>query len=118
MILERVLSRRDRFFRRPILAVTKVKIYVFKARWTEINTEGPLFLYQRRAVPQRRIVVFNTRRPRDFVVDLDRNLRYAFDGRFLMLKKDFVYGLWFYNEEEARGLRGLLGSPRGPGPHL
>lgn len=103
-------------FRKPVFAVSRVKLYVFKAKWVETNTEGPLFLYERCGTPQRRLVVLNTQRPRDFTVDLDRNLRLSFDRRFLMIKRDFVYGIWFYSGEEFARIRGLLG--RGPEHHL
>lgn len=100
MILDRVLARKDRAFTKPILAVSKVKLYVFKTQWAESNVEGPMFLYKRSESPQYRMIIFNTARLKDFSVDFDMNLRYAMDNQFLMIKRDFVYGVWFYNEDE------------------
>lgn len=108
MILDRVLLKKDNFFTKHILSVSKVKLFVFKTRWTETNIEGPMFLYQRSEEPTRRFIIFNTKRPRDFVFDLDLNLSYALENQFLMLKRNFVYGVWFYSRDEFNRMRQVL----------
>eukprot|EP00866_Antonospora_locustae_P000897 jgi/Antlo1/897/435 len=108
MMLERVLLKKDHFFTNHILSVSKVKLFVFKTRWTETNIEGPMFLYQRSKEPLRRFIIFNTKRPRDFVFDFDLNLSYALENQFLMLKRNFVYGVWFYSRDEFIRMRKVL----------
>ena len=104
MILSRVLAKKDRAFAELLLAVGKVKLYVYKTKWVDASIEGPMFVYRRHRPPHCRLVVFNTKRLRDFVLDFDQNLDYSIMRQFLMLKKDFVYGIWFYNIDEFCGM--------------
>ena len=76
-------------------------------KWQKAQTEGPCFLIKRNEKNSIsfQIILMNRNNPTNFTQDLtNRNLIIEKKDSFIFIKRisnDFVFGLWYYNENEC-----------------
>lgn len=89
-----------------ISTAAHVVLYEFQeGAWTKADTEGTLFF----ASPPSSLIILNRASADNFILNINSSLQIQDEEPYLILRVESkIFGLWFPNDEERKGMYGLV----------
>jgi len=105
------LQRIDPYIKTIVDSSSQVALYRYEdEEWKRTNTEGTLFVYERKCQPLHGFLILNRMSPENWVQPITDGIENQIQPPFILYKtKDSdIYGIWFYEEEKCRKIGGTL----------
>lgn len=106
-IVKKSILNKDSSYHTLIDYTSRAKLYTYCDGWSELDFEGPVYVYQTVALPMHKMIIYNIKRKKHLIFDLD-NLQYNIYDNLIVFKDKAIYGMYFYDHRDFYKMLELL----------